>query len=74
MKGEPITFQWQEHPTGSYGPGVSRAAKPERAKPVLLHVKQGRGRPMKVTLMAESNSLAIRYAENRWPGAEVEVA
>lgn len=74
MKGEPITFQWHEHPTGSFGPGVSRAAKPERAKPVALLVRQGRGRPMKVTLMAESDNLAIRYAENRWPGAEVEVA
>lgn len=74
MKSEPITFQWHEHPTGNFGPGVSRPARPERAKPVALLVTQGRGRPMKVTLMAESNKLAIRYAENRWPGAAVEVA
>lgn len=74
MKGEPASFQWQEHPTGSFGPGVSRAAKPERAKPVALLVRQGRGQPMKVTLMAESPKAAVRYAENRWPGAQVEVA
>lgn len=74
MKGEPITFQWHEHPVGSFGPGVSRASAPERAKPVALLVKQGKGRPMKVTLMAESANLAVRYAENRWPGAQVEVA
>lgn len=74
MKGEPITFQWQEHPAGSFGPGVSRPAAPERAKPFVLHVKQAKGRPMKVTLMAENNKLAVRYAQARWPGAEVEVA
>lgn len=74
MKGEPLTFQWHEHPTGSFGPGVSRPAKPERAKPVALLVRQGKSRPMKVTLMAETQKLAVRYAQARWPGAEVEVA
>lgn len=74
MSNEPITFQWHEHPTGSFGPGVSRPAAPERAKPVALLVKQGRGRPMKVTLMAENEKLAVRYAQARWPGAQVEVA
>jgi hypothetical protein len=29
---------------------------------------------MKVTLMAENDKLAVRYAEARWPGAQVEVA
>jgi hypothetical protein len=74
MKGEPITFQWHEHPVGNFGPGVSRPAKPERAKPFVLHVKHGNARPMKVTLLAESSKLAVRYAEARWPGAAVEVA
>ncbi len=74
MKGEPITFQWHEHPTGSFGPGVSRPAEPKRAKPFVLHVKHGKARATKVTLMAENDQLATRFAENRWPGAAVEVA
>lgn len=74
MKGSPIAFQWQEHPAGAYGPGISRPAVPERAKPFVLKVKHGRARPMKVTLMAENDKLAVRYAQARWPGAEVEVA
>jgi hypothetical protein len=74
MKSEPITFQWQEHPQGLFGPGVSRPAEPKRAKPFTLLVKQQTARPIKVTLMAESKTLAKRYAANRWPGAVVEVA
>ena len=29
---------------------------------------------MKVILMAENPKLAVQYAENRWPGAQVDVA
>jgi len=71
---QPIAFQWHEHQSGSYGPGISRPAVPERAKKFTLQVKQGGARPMKVTLMAENQKLALRYAANRWPGAAVEVA
>ena len=73
MKGSPIAFQWQETPAGSFGPGLSRPAAPERAKPFTLRVKQLKARPVKVTLMAENEERAIEYAGNRWPGALVEV-
>ncbi len=59
---------------GAFGPGVSRPAEPKRAKPFTLVVKQQAARPVKVTLMAENRTLALRYAANRWPGAQVEAA
>ena len=74
MKGGPVTFQWQDQPTGLFGPGVSRPTEPKRAKPFTLIVKQQTARPIKVTLMAENKKLALRYAANRWPGAQVEAA
>jgi len=70
----PVTFQWQEHPQGAFGPGVSRAADPQRARRFTLLVRQQTAKPMKVMLMAESKALAMKYAANRWPGAAVEVA
>lgn len=74
MKGEPITFQWQDAPAGNFGPGVSRPLAPEKARPFTLRVKHGKARPIKVILMAEDQERAIQYAGNRWPGAAVEVA
>ncbi|MEN9727413.1 MAG: hypothetical protein RL434_1779 [Pseudomonadota bacterium] len=70
----PVTFQWQEHPQGAFGPGVSRAANLESAKKFTLLVKQQAAKPMKVTLFAENRTAAKKYALARWPGAAVEVA
>lgn len=74
MKGGPIAFQWRDEPTGLLGPGVSRAADPNKAEPYTLIVKQTTAKPIKVILMAESKELALHYAANRWPGSDVEVA
>lgn len=74
MKGGPVTFQWHDQPTGLIGPGISRPAEPRDAQPFTLIVKQQTARPIKVTLMAENSELALRYAANRWPGAQVEAA
>lgn len=74
MTTEIMALQWQEPIRGSFGPGVSRPAVPERAKKFTLVVRQQAARPMKVTLMAESRKLALRYAQARWPGAAVEAA
>jgi hypothetical protein len=68
----PVTFQWQEHPQGAFGPGVSRAANLERAKKFTLLVKQQTAKPMKLVLFAENKKAALRYATARWPGAQVE--
>jgi hypothetical protein len=70
----PVTFQWQEHPQGAFGPGVSRAADPQRARRFTLLVRQQAAKPMKVTLFAENKTAAKKYALARWPGAAVEVA
>ena len=39
-----------------------------------IRVNEPGARPMLVTLPAETKRHAIRYAENRWPEASVEVA
>ena len=70
----PATFQWQEHQPGAFGPGVSRAADLEKTKKFTLLVKQQTAKPMKLVLFAENKKMALKYAQNRWPGAAVEVA
>jgi hypothetical protein len=67
-----VPLQWEETNRGSFGPGVSRPAAPERARKFTVMVRQHAAQPMKVTLMAESKTKAVRYASARWPGAAVE--
>lgn len=74
MNGGPVGFQWRDDAAVSLGPGITRPTDPKKAKPYTLIVKQTTAKPIKVTLMAESKKLALRYAANRWPGAEVEAA
>lgn len=65
---------WQEEPTPArYGPGISRAREGERTKAFKLLVRCDRAPAMRVTLAAPTRRDAIRYAQNRWPGAAVEV-
>lgn len=71
---EIVPFQWEESNRGLFGPGVSRPAVPQRARKFTLVVRQQAAQPMKVTLLAESKKLALRYAQARWPGAAVEAA
>jgi hypothetical protein len=66
---------WDDDPAGAqYGPGVSRALDARAARPFRLRVRPARGAAMVVTLQAEAQELAVRYAENRWPGATVTLA
>lgn len=74
MNDFPSMLLWEDETRGSFGPGISRPAAPERAKRFTLVVRQQAARPMKVTLLAENKKLALRYATNRWPGAAVEAA
>lgn len=69
-----VVLTWDENPRKSIGPGLSRARDGERTKPFTLQVIQGSAQPMKVTLMAATKRNAIKYAQNRWPGAAVEAA
>lgn len=70
-----VVLLWQEEtPRGSFGPGISRPREGERTKPFTIQVKENNARPMKVTLHAANKTTALRYARNRWPGAQVEAA
>lgn len=70
-----VVLLWHEDaPKGSFGPGISRPREGERTKPYVVKVMQGNARPMKVTLHAANKTTALRYARNRWPGAQVEAA
>jgi hypothetical protein len=65
---------WSEEPTPArYGPGISRPRDGQRAKPYKLLVRTANAAPMRVTLAAPTKRDAIRFAQNRWPGAAVEV-
>ena len=74
MTNEIAALQWEETIRGSFGPGISRPKVAGRARKFTVVVRQQCARPMKVTLLAESKSLALRYARARWPGAAVEAA
>jgi hypothetical protein len=67
-------LQWQEEPTPArYGPGISRPRDGQRTRPYKLLVRNGSAQPMRVTLLASTKRDALRYGQNRWPDAAVEV-
>lgn len=69
-----VTLHWVDPLRAKLGAGVSRPKEGQKTRPYTLLVRQRGERPMKVTLAAPSRRAALRYAGNRWPGAEVEVA
>jgi hypothetical protein len=68
-------FQWRndEHETGCYGEGISRPRHGARVKDYTVMVYPIGGQPLKWYTRAESKTAAAKYAQNRWPGATVEV-
>ncbi len=68
-------FQWRnEDDDGAcYGEGVSRPRHNARVRDYTVMVYPRGGQPLKWYTRAESKRHAIRYAQNRWPGATVEV-
>ena len=63
---------WRDDPAGAlYGPGLSRPANEAAARTSRLRVTPSRGAAMIVTLRAETRRLAVTYARNRWPDAQV---
>ena len=66
---------WRDDPQGAqHGPGVSRAVDAAAARPFRLRVRPPRGAALLITLYAESERLAICYAQNRWPGHTITSA
>jgi hypothetical protein len=68
-------FQWRndEHETGCYGEGISRPRHNARVRDYTVMVYPRGGQPLKWYTRAESKTAAAKYAQNRWPGATVEV-
>jgi hypothetical protein len=76
MSDSPVAFQWRTDPEeqGIYGEGISRPRHGTRVKEYRLMVFPSGAKPMLWITKAENVSAAIRYAQNRWPNATVEVA
>lgn len=73
--GSMLPWQWQEDaPTSRHGEGISRPLPKTRTREFRLTVSAHGARPMLWITKAENVKAAIRYAQNRWPGAQVEVA
>lgn len=67
-------WQWADQASEArYGDGVSRPMPGVRTQSFTVHVKP-RGAGMVIwETKAEDVESVIRYANSRWPGAEVEV-
>jgi len=76
MSDSPIAFQWRndEDDQSRHGEGISRPIPGNPTREFRLLVFKPGSQPMTWITRAESKRHAVRYAEARWPGAEVEVA
>ena len=75
MTGTMLPFQWLEEPsTSRHGDGISRPLPKTRTREYRVIIYKPGAQPMTWITRAETKRHAIRYAENRWPGAAVEVA
>ena len=73
--GAMLPWQWrEEEPTSKHGDGISRPKPKARTKEFKLLIYPQGAQPMTWITRAESKRHAIKYAQARWPGAEVEVA
>ena len=64
-------FTWQEDEQPNLGEGISRPMAKAKTELFKLLVKPGRSMPMTVLLPAENKAAAVRYAQARWPQAEI---
>jgi hypothetical protein len=67
-----VAHTWADDPDGAlHGPGISRPSDAAAARPYRLRVQPRRGAALIVTLHAESERLAVCYAQNRWPDSRI---
>lgn len=72
--GAMLPWAWREEPTGSkHGEGISRPRPGTRTREYRVQVRKSGAQPMVWITKAESKRHALRYAQNRWPDAAVEV-
>ena len=69
-----ICLGWVDEERGKFGDGISRPKPQARTREFRLIVYPQGSQPMTWITRAESKRHAVRYAQNRWPGAAVEVA
>lgn len=76
MSNSPVAFQWRTDPEdqGVYGEGISRPRHGARTKEFRLIIYPKGARPITWITRAETKAAAIKYAQNRWPAATVELA
>ena len=70
-----FVLPWREEneQQANLGEGISRPKAKARTMMFKLMVKPSRAQPMTVLMPAENKKAAVRYAQNRWPQAEVAV-
>ena len=69
-----IALQWGEEEQGVYGDGISRPKHGVKTREFRVIVYPKGAQPMTWITRAESKRDALRYAQNRWPNATVELA
>lgn len=70
-----LPWQWSEElPSSQHGEGVSRPRSGNQTREFRVLVFKPNAQPLTWITRAESKRHAIRYAQARWPDAEVEVA
>lgn len=69
-----VVLSWFDVEQPNLGDGVSRPMPGQRTRPYRLKVRRANEQPMFITLSAPTRRDALRYAQNRWPGAQVEAA
>ena len=69
-----ICLNWAEEEQGRFGEGISRPKHAAKTREYRLIVYPIGAQPMTWITRAETKRHAVRYAQNRWPGATVEVA
>lgn len=73
--GAMLPWAWRDEPDGSkHGEGISRPAHGARTREFRVLVRKPGAEPMAWITQAETKRHALRYAQNRWPSATVEVA
>ena len=74
ITGAMLPWAWHEEPDDSkHGEGISRPRHGAQTRQYRVMVRKAHAQPMIWITQAETKRHALRYAQNRWPNAAVEV-
>ena len=69
-----LPWAWHDEPSNSkHGEGISRPRLGAHTREYRVRVIKDGALPLVWITRAETKRHALRYAQNRWPGAAVEV-